>query len=225
MKDNFDLGESCQRLYTKAQIEAIGGTSSGFGLEALAPEEVLWAFSSGVAADDIFFTAPGKTSDDIRRTMGKCRFLANSLVELRRIHEAAEDKTAISLLEPAALCVVPAVFEGSALPGIPEKALPMIAREVRSFSGLAIRGCFFRGDLSELHGEELGRYFRTCYELSKQISALLPCKVSWLGILGGWEAAERNAAEHPETFAAFQREMEIVAAQNRSAFYARLILT
>lgn len=225
MKDNFNFGENCQRLYTKAQLATIGESSSGFGLETLTPEEVLWAFSFGVATDNIFFTAPGKASDDIRRTMGKCRFLANSLVELHRIHEVVEAKPAISLLEPVALCVVPAVFEGSALPGIPEKALPMIAREVRSFSSLAIRGCFFRGNLSNLHGEKLGRYFRTCYELSKRISTLLPCKVSWLGILGGWEAAERNAAEHPETFAAFQREIEIVVAQNRSTFYARLILT
>lgn len=225
MKHDLTFLDSCQRLYTRAQLSSASAPAPGHGLQALTAEDVLWAAGLGAAADDIFYTGLGKTADSMQGAVGKCRFVANDIEELRLIHQAAQPRLQAGFLEPAAVRIVPAAWENGQLPGIPESRLSALAKASRELPALTIRGCFFQGDLSGLHGEALGRYFRSCYELAKRMSTLLPCKISWLGILGGWEAAEQNAAEHPETFATFRREAEIVAAQNRSAFYARLILT
>lgn len=219
------LLEHVQRLYPAHGLSPAKPLPPGSGVEAHTPDEVLRAFGIGFAPDDIFYIAAQKSPDDIYKTLGKCRFAASGAEELRLIDQAVQAQPRNGSLEPAAICVVPAAWEAGSLPGFPESRLSAMAKTVKALPALTIRGCFFRGDLSGLHGEVLGHYFRSCYESAKRISTLLPCKISWLGILGGWAAAERNAAGHPETFAALQRETEIIAAQNRSTFYARLIFT
>lgn len=225
IKPEIDFLKDFQRLSSCNTIRSTKPLPPNLGVQAHTLDEILHASCLGFAPDDIFYTAPVKGPDDISKALGKCRFVANDAEELRLIDQAVQAQPQTGFLEPVAICVVPAAWEEKSLPGFPESQLSAMAKTVKTLPALTIRGCFFQGDLSGLHGEALGHYFRSCYESAKRISTLLPCKISWLGILGGWEAAERNAAEHPETFAAFQREAEIVAAQNRSAFYARLILT
>lgn len=57
------------------------------------------------------------------------------------------------------------------------------------------------------------------------MTVILSCGMPYLCIVNGAGAACQNAAEHPETLVAFLRQANIVAAQNQTAFYAKLLIT
>lgn len=191
-------------------------------VEARSAEEVLAANARGFAAGDVYYTALRKSGEDVRSVIGKCRIIADSLEELRLIDQAAREVLGAGQLETAGLCLALDGWEGR---GAPLPDLQALACALRELSAVSVRGCFVQGNVSGLHGEALGRYFRDCYEAAKRMSAVLPCGVGFLCITGGGEAAQRSAEEHPETLPAFRRAAGIVAAQNQSAFYARLIVT
>lgn len=191
-------------------------------VEARSGEEVLAANALGFATGDVYFSAPRKSGEDVRSVMGKCRIIADSLEELRLIDQAAREASETGRLEAAGLRLA---LDGWTGRGIPLSVLPALACELRDLPAVSVRGCFVQGNVSGLHGEALGRYFRDCYEAAKRMSAVLPCGVGFLCAAGGGEAAECSAEEHPETLPAFRRAAGIVAAQNQSAFYARLVVT
>lgn len=191
-------------------------------IEVRSAEEVLAASALGAAAGDIYFTACPKSVEEIQRVIGKCRIAADSLEELRRIDRAARSVRSGGALEPVGIRLALEDGEGR---GIRLQDLPELSRELRGLPAVSVRGCFIQGDASGLHGEALGQYFRSCYEAAKRMSAILPCGVAFLCVTGGGGAARQNAEKHPETLPAFWRAAEIVAAQNQSAFYARLLVT
>ena len=176
----------------------------------------------GIAAGDIYFTAKQKSVEDIRRVIGKCRIVADSPEELYWIDQAVQDHLRSGILEPVGIRLA---LDGQEGRGIDPCALPALSRELRKLSAISVRGCFVHGRISDLHGEALGQHFRDCYETAKRMSAVLPCGAAYLCIIGGGEAARRNAENHPETLSLFQRIAGIVAAQNQSAFYAKLLVT
>lgn len=62
----------------------------GFGADAASLGEVLLAREQGLAAEKIYYSAPGKTEKDIARALGQCILIADSSSEVERIQKAAE---------------------------------------------------------------------------------------------------------------------------------------
>lgn len=197
----------------------------GFGVNAGSCEEVEQAAALRMAVERIYFSAPDKTEPDIRRTIGKCKLVANDLEELRRINQAAQSLAKPGFLESVGLRVIPDAYNSGNLPGIPERDLPALAQAVKGLPALSIGGCFVQGNLNGLHGAALGKYFRACYEVAKRVTVILPCGMPYLCVAGGAQAAFQNAQEHPETLEDCLRAAKIVAAQNQTAFYSRLLIT
>lgn len=191
-------------------------------VDARSVEEVIAANRSGIEAGDIYFTAAQKSAEDIRRVIGRCRMIADNLDELRRINHAAQSVSKTGFLEPVGIRLTLADGDKQ---GVEPHDLPALSRELRHLPAISVRGCFVQGRVADLHGEELGPYFRSCYEAAKQMSAVLPCVIAFLCISGGGEAARQAAQKHPETLPALRRAADIVMAQNRSSFYARLLTT
>jgi hypothetical protein len=192
---------------------------------ARTPDEVLWAAAHGFDARHIYCSAAGKTAAELAALLGKCRIVVRDLESLRRVNEAAAGGLAPGQLEPIGVCVVPEGYPMASGQGIPARELPDFARQVRAMSRLSVRGCFVEGDAAGLHGADLGRYFRACYETAKLLSVTLPCTVGYLCCGNCLEAVFQNSIRHPETLEDALRSAQIVAAQNASAFYSRLLIT
>ena len=149
--------------------------------------------------------------------------LASSLEELRRSNAAAEPH-ADGGPTRVGLRLVPDAFDDGTVPGVRVSELPRLAPEIRALRGVTVRGCFVRGRLDGLHGKELGRFFRESYESAKRMSAILPCAMPYLCAEGALAALAYNRAEHPETLHYAVTAAQIVAAQNQTAFYAKLLI-
>lgn len=195
------VGSGCSAVWTSTVSGVERAAGLGYGLR------------------DVFYL-PGER-DEPGVMPDKCRPVASSLVQLQQIDRAAVK--AGSGLVSVGLRIVPTGFHAS--PGIPADELAEIARALPSLSAVTVRGCFVCGELDGLHGRDLGRFFRACYESAKIMTVTLPCAMPYLCAEGGLAALERNRAEHPETLEAAVTAAQIVAAQNSTAFYARLLIT
>lgn len=144
--------------------------------------------------------------------------LASSLAELEALNAAAPEGALLRV----GLRLVPEGFERTESGGFRPGELGGLSRPVRRLRNLTVRGCWAEADLTGVHGAALGRYFRACYESAKTMSAVLPCAMPWLCAAGALGALARNQIGHPETLGEALRAARIVAAQNASAFYAKL---
>jgi hypothetical protein len=146
--------------------------------------------------------------------------LAATLSELETLNAAADPA---GPLVRVGLRLVPDEFDDGVLPGIRVSELPALAPALRRLDRLTVRGCWVRGNLEGAQGKELARFLRCCYESAKRMSAALPCAMPYLcaeGVLG----ALGNCADDEDREAALAAG-RIVAAQNATAFYARLYVT
>lgn len=148
--------------------------------------------------------------------------LADSLEELRHLN--SQVMPGAPLLR-VGLRLVPDAFDRADLAGIRVSKLSALSPEIRKLKAVTVRGCFVRGDLDRLHGKALGQFFRSCYESAKIMSAVIPCAIPYLCVEGGLAALARNQAEHPETLREALTAAQIVAMQNQTAFYAKLLIT
>ena len=154
---------------------------------------------------------------------GEDYLLANSLGELRRRSAGAEPRAAGGLTR-IGLRLVPDAFDDHAIPGVRVSELPRLAPEIRNLRSITVRGCFVCGRLDGLHGKELGRFFRESYESAKRMSAILPCAMPYFCAEGALAALAYNRAEHPETLSDAVTAAQVVAMQNQTAFYAKLLI-
>lgn len=150
------------------------------------------------------------------------RLIAESLDELEILN--AHAKPGAPLLR-VGLRIIPDEFDDESLSGIRVSKLPLLSSRVRQLAAVTVRGCSVRGNLEGLHGKALGRFFRACYESAKKMTVILPCAMPYLCVEGGLSALAYNQAEHPETLSDAVTAAQIVAMQNETAFYARLLIT
>lgn len=150
--------------------------------------------------------------------------LANSLDDLRR-RDAEARPSADGAPTRVGLRLIPDAFDDGTLAGVRVSELSSLAPEIRRLRGVTVRGCFVRGRLDGLHGKELGRFFRACYESAKRMTVILPCAMPYLCVEGGLTALAYNRSEHPETLEDAVVAAQIVAMQNQTAFYAKLLIT
>lgn len=65
--------------------------SQDLGIDAASRHEVLTARSLGVPKEKILFSAPGKTSQDLRETLDQCVLIADSYSELKKLDALCAD--------------------------------------------------------------------------------------------------------------------------------------
>ena len=64
--------------------------AQGLGADAASAGEVAMAREAGLSEDEIYYSAPGKSIEDIKNTMDKATLIADSLDEIKRIQSLAE---------------------------------------------------------------------------------------------------------------------------------------
>ena len=202
------------------EYEIVGAVDSGHSAVWTATAAgVQQAAGLGYVLRDVFYLP--EEGDDPSPVLNICRPVASSLAQLRQIDRSANQ--ACGGIVSVGLRIVPTGFHTGL--GIPVDELTEIACALPSLTSVTVRGCFVRGDLSGLHGKALGRFFRASYESAKLMTVTLPCAMPYLCVEGGLAALAYNQREHPETMEEAITAAQIVAAQNSTAFYARLLMT
>ena len=158
--------------------------AQGFGADAASANEVLLAHEAGIPAELIFYSAPGKTAQDIEITWGKCTVIADSFSELKLLEDSAAKRNEHIHV---GLRVNPGFsMDGAdALPskfGIDEEQLTSSELNLPhlDFSGIHVH---LRSQI--LNADTLCAYYKNCYRLAERISTALGSKISFINFGSG----------------------------------------
>lgn len=146
---------------------------SGFGADAASAAEVLLAYDSGVSADNIYYSAPGKTMKDIEDCIGKAVLIADSIDEIKRIQTvAARFNKVINI----GIRINPNfTFAGDG--GIPSKfgvdeAQVLEFLKENHLANVKISGIHIHVKSQELSAEVLAAYYKRVFEVAEKCAEL-----------------------------------------------------
>lgn len=156
----------------------------GFGADAASLGEVLLAQEAGLPKEQIYYSAPGKTSADIRGAMGKAVLIADSLGELGLLDQLAGE---------AGLSVGVRVnpefsFTGgpglSSKFGVDEDQLFRFLRESPP-AHLRIAGIHVHLRSQELHAPALAAYYENMLALAERVRQVLGYELEYVNMGSG----------------------------------------
>ena len=202
------------------EYDWVGPPDSGASAVVCTTADAVYrAMQQNYPAENVFFLPSAE--EEPRKLPQGCRPVACSMEQLIQINRAAASEG--GPLRSVGLRLIPFGYNADA--GIPVEKLTDVAKLLPSLTDVTVRGCFVRGDLDGLHGKELGRFFRACYESAKRMTVILPCAMPYLCVENALAALSENRLRHPETLEDALTAARIVAMQNRTAFYARLLIS
>ncbi len=197
--------------------------NQGFGADAASANEVLRAEQAGVVPELIFYSAPGKTLQDIEKAWKKCTIIADSFYEMELLERyAAEKDTQISIgvrMNPSfsmdGETAVPSKF------GIDEAQFTASAL---NFPHLKISGIHVHLRSQILDTDLLCAYYRNCYALAERINKLSCVDISFINFGSGIGTVYDETKDKPLVLDKIGQTMQELHQRNCQCMNAKFIL-
>lgn len=161
--------------------------SEGVGADAASLKEVLLSAERGVAMEDLQFSAPGKSLDDIRESIDKATIIADSYNEISMISKVALEKGIIARI---GVRINPNftfdLEEGvSSKFGIDEDQLFENLSSTNSLPNIEIVGIHVHSKSQELNEEVISNYHKKVLDLALRVQASLGRKLEFINMGSG----------------------------------------
>ena len=173
--------------------------SRGFGADAASPAEVETALAAGAKPANIYYSTPGKTRDDLERSLDKCLIIADSLNELAVLNQIAEERkievTAGLRLNPDFV-----MGGGAGAPnrfGVDEEIVLARTDFFRGLKHLKINGLHIHLRSQVLDDAVLAGYYENIFELTLKLQAALNWNLEYLNFGGGLGIPYSTANDSP----------------------------
>lgn len=160
--------------------------SRGFGADAASAGEVSLAVAAGLPKERIYYSAPGKTLADIRKTMDVSVLIADSLGEVARIQKVTAEK---GIVLDIGLRVNPLFSypDGEAMPakfGIDEEdAIELLQNN--PYPNVNINGIHIHLRSQSLDGESLAAYYQRIFDTAERLQAASMREFDYLNMGSG----------------------------------------
>ena len=195
----------------------------GFGADVASANEVLLAQRAGIPYDKIYYSAPGKTLQDIQKAWGKCTIIADSLSELERLEQCAaakNDRIAVGVrvnpdFSMSGTSAVPGKF------GIDEEQLKTANL---CFQHLKITGIHVHLCSQILEANMLCEYYRNCYLLAERVNELNGVEIQFINFGSGIGTVYDSATEKPLALEKVGQTLQVLRVKNNSSLQAKFIL-
>ncbi len=160
--------------------------SRGFGADAASAGEVKLAVEAGLSKEQIYYSAPGKTLSDIKNTMDSAVLIADSLREVARIQQAAEEKDIVLNI---GLRINPLFSypDGEPMPakyGIDEEDAAELIRN-NPYPNVRINGLHIHLRSQSLDGEGLAAYYKNIFATAERLQAVSLVEFDYLNMGSG----------------------------------------
>lgn len=171
----------------------------GFGMDAASAGEVMLAKRCGVKSERIFYSAPGKTEEDIRRTMASCTLIADSLHELELLDKEAKER---GLMLEAGVRVNPSFGMGeekaaSSKFGIDEELLLRSGAFLSGLKNIKLIGLHVHLKSQVLDARQLKAYYMNCYHMAARLAASLCLDLRFINFGSGIGAVYDELKDKP----------------------------
>jgi len=197
--------------------------AQGFGADAASVNEVLLARQAGIPQDKIYYSAPGKTLQDIQKVWGKCTIIADSLSELDRLEQCAtvnNERIAVGVRVNPDFSMNGNSAVSSKF-GIDEEQL--ITADLR-FPHLKIIGIHVHLRSQILDADILCEYYRNCYMLAERMRGRSGVEIQFINFGSGIGTVYDSTSEKPLALEKVGQTLQTLGAKNQNDLQAKFIL-
>ena len=219
----YDLLYSIKANPFPPVVRALAGL--GLGADAASAPEVLLSRRCGIAREDIFFSAAGKTDAALELAWGEGEIIADSLGEVARIGALCQEKgqrRAIGVRMNPAFGMGGAAG-GSSKFGINEEDLPQLKALLDSLP-VTVEGIHVHLKSQNLDADVLGGCYRDSWALAKRVRDTLECGMRYVNFGSGVGVAYDEGFEQPMDLAVLKTYTDAIAADNAATWRARLMI-
>lgn len=219
----FDLLYSVKANPFPPVVKALA--AFGIGADAASAGEVALARECGMWAEDIFFSAAGKSDAALLRAWNECELIADSLGEVARIGAIAAEKgehKAIGIRMNPAFAFGGGAGVSSKF-GIDEEALPRL-KDLLQTIPVTVEGLHVHLRSQTLAADALGRCYRDSWALAKHLCEELGTPLRYVNFGSGVGVAYDEAFESPMDLEALRAYTDAIAAENETTLRARLMI-
>lgn len=199
----------------------------GFGADAASAGEVRLAVECGIAPENIYFSAPGRTQADFAPVLTLGVPVADSLGELEKLERAAVDAGLEQLGVGVRIHPDFTMYGGDAAPskfGVDYAQADDLLRTLCACHHLRMDGIHVHVQSQVLDADTLGRFYTNCYQLAEDFSARLGSPLRFIDFGSGAGVvfdAQSQQALALDVLAGYTRA---IAARNRESLQARLLI-
>lgn len=197
----------------------------GLGADAASAPEVLLSRTCGMAKEDIFFSAAGKSDAALEAAWDEGEIIADSLGEVARIGALCRRKgqrRAIGVRMNPAFGMGGGAGTGSKF-GINEEDLPQL-KPLLDDLPVTVEGIHVHLKSQNLDADVLGGCYRDSWALAKRVQAALDCEMHYVNFGSGVGVAYDAAFEQPMNLAHLRTYTDAIAADNDATWKARLMI-
>lgn len=195
----------------------------GIGADAASAKEVALAIEAGMPAENIYYSCPAPTNEDLAQVIGKCHIIADSFHVLILLEKLAGDR---SLHLPVGLRIHPDfTMDGS--PQVPSK-FGMEESHIRAvdfakkYPHLSFEGLHIHIRSQVLDTEQLGKYYDNVMALAIRMQDFLGTELKYINFGGGIGMVYDTEKQSPLDYKKLNKI--ISSAKEKHLLSAKLIL-
>ena len=219
----YDLLYSIKANPFPPVVRALAGL--GLGADAASAPEVLLSRRCGMAREDIFFSAAGKTDAALEAAWDEGEIIADSLGEVARIGALCREKgrhRAIGVRMNPAFGMGGGPGSSSKF-GIDEEDLPRLKGLLDTLP-VTVEGIHVHLRSQNLDAHVLGGCYRDSWALAKRVGESLGCALRYVNFGSGVGVAYDEGFEQPMDLAVLKTYTDAIAADNAATWRARLMI-
>lgn len=197
----------------------------GLGSDAASAKEVSESRRAGIPAEKIYFSAPGKTRDELEDVIGRCQIIADSFHELDLCNRLAQEKHAVL---PIGIRVNPAFSMdgtegGPSQFGIDEEQL-LSPQVFEDFPALRPTGIHVHIQSQILDVDQLVAYYAHVLTLALRLEHLWDTKFSYINFGSGLGIVYDPDTQKPVDLDVLQKKAATVFDAFRPRLQAKFLL-
>lgn len=199
----------------------------GFGADAASAGEVRLAAECGMAPEDIYFSAPGRTQADFASVLTLGVPVADSLSELERLERAAVEAGLEQLGVGVRMHPDFTMYGGDAAPskfGVDYAQADDLLRTLRACPHLRMDGIHVHVQSQVLDADTLGRFYTNCYQLAEDFSTRLGSPLRFIDFGSGVGVVFDAQSQQSLALDVLAGYTRAIAARNRESLRARLLI-
>lgn len=201
-------------------------SQEGFGVDAASAGEVRLSLENKIPPEQIFYSTPGKSDQDIRSCYGKCVMTADSLWDIRRMNQEAATRGEI--LKIGIRMNPDFSMDGgsgsSSKFGIDAEQIEALADVLSACENILVNGIHIHMKSQILDCRVLSRYYHNCFQLAKKIAALDKTAIEFINFGSGIGTLYDATQETPVDLQELNALVEDIVAENQASFHAKLYI-
>lgn len=220
----FDFLYSIKTNPFSPVIQSIAG--EGFGADAASSQEVELSIKNGMAPQDIFFSSPGKTSDDIVQCFEKCTIIADSFSEIKIIDDEAKKR---NIIVKIGIRINPdfSMDSDARTPskfGIDMEQSDELETLLQSCDNIVVSGIHIHIKSQVLDVKKLGDYYHKCFHAAKRLNGFENIKIEFINFGSGIGALYNIEKEVPVNLDELSDMVNSIVSVNAETMRAKLYI-